>query len=167
MTPTPDIDVLLPDEDAVRARRDALVDELRRPSTVPRLPIAPRRLVLLLALLLAASGGAAATGLFTADDVKVEAGVGCYASADLHTTISVMPATPDPVAACAEVWREGAIDGRTGFAPPLVACSGQDEPVRVMPSDDPNICARLGLLPLPADYPQATLRATTGAGTAP
>jgi hypothetical protein len=168
MTPTPDIDVLLPDDETVRARRDALVDELRR-APAPRLVVAPRRLALMLTLSMAlGAGAAAAAGVFSADDVKVEAGIGCYERADLHATVSVMPATPDPVAACAELWREGAIDGRTtGDAPPLVACTGQDEPVRVLPSDDPDICARLGFSPLPADYPQATLRATTGAGTAP
>ncbi|HYV15109.1 MAG TPA: hypothetical protein VE972_03740 [Conexibacter sp.] len=167
MAPTPDIDVLLPDDETVRARRDALVDELRR-APAPRLVVAPRRLALMLTLLMAlGAGAAAASGVFSADDVKVEAGVGCYDRAALRATVSLMAATPDPVAACAALWREGYIDGRTtGDAPPLVACTGEDQPVRVMPGDGPKTCAGLGLEPLPADYPQAA-RTSSGATTAP
>jgi len=168
MTPTPDIDVLMPDEEAVRARRDALVEELRR-ARAPRVTRAPRRLALVLAVLAAAGGGAAAAaGLFSADDVKVEAGVGCYARAALQADITVMHATADPVAACAELWRAGTVDGTPrAEAPPLVACTATGEPVRVMPGDGPDVCARLGLQPLPEDYSHAVLRTSTGADAAP
>jgi hypothetical protein len=167
MTPTPDIDVLLPDEETVRARRDALVDELRRARGV-RPARTTRRLALVLAALLTAAGGATAAGLFSADDVKVEAGIGCYDRAELRTDTAIIGPVADPVAICAALWREGVVDGRPrAAAPPLVACTGKDQPVRVMPGDGPETCAALGLEPLPADYPQAALRTNSGAETAP
>jgi hypothetical protein len=168
MTPTPDIDVLLPDDETVRARRDALVEELGGTGAT-RSARAPRRLALVLAALAVAGGGAAtAAGLFSADDVKVEAGVGCYDRPALRADITVMHATADPVAACAELWRAGTVDGAPhAEAPPLVACTGKGEPVRVMPGSGPEVCTRLGLVPLPDDYPQAVSRTSTGATEAP
>jgi hypothetical protein len=168
MTPTPDIDVLLPDEEVVRARRDALVEELRR-HRAPRPAPAPRRLALVLAAIVVAGGGAAtAAGLLSADDVKVEAGVGCYDRAALQADITVIRATEDPVAACAQLWREGTVDDvPRAEAPPLVACTGKGQPVRVMPGSGPEVCAGLGLEPLPDDYPRAVGRTSTGAAEAP
>ena len=168
MTLTPDIDVLLPDEETVRARRDALVDELRRGARGARPARSARRLALVLAALLTIAGGAAAAGLFTADDVNVQAGVGCYDRAALQADTTIMGPVADPVAACAALWREGVVDDRpTAEAPPLVACTGKDQPVRVLPGDGPDTCSGLGLVPLPDDYSQAALRTDAGAGTAP
>jgi hypothetical protein len=122
-------------------------------------------LTLLMAL---GAGAAAASGVFSADDVKIEAGIGCYDRAALQTSIAFADPSTDPVAACAALWRAGVVDGQPrAVAPPLVACTGEDQPVRVMPGDGPEICAGLGLVPLPADYPQAALRMNPGAGTAP
>jgi hypothetical protein len=168
MTLMPDIDVLLPDEEIVRSRRDALVDELRRGARGVRPARTARRLALVLAALLTVAGGAAAAGVFSADDVKVQAGVGCYQRAALQADITIVGPVADPVAVCAALWREGVVDGRpVAEAPPLVACTGKDQPVRVLPGDGADTCSGLGLVPLPADYSQAAVRTNKGAGTAP
>lgn len=58
----------------------------------------------------------------------------------------------DPIATCAEVWEEGAMDTRRGpSSPPLVACASKhDSGALVFPTADPGVCRRLGLLPFPA-----------------
>lgn len=103
------------------------------------------------ALFALSAGGAVAGGVFSADDVAVGAGIGCYETAALDANTTVMSPTPDPVAACAALWRQGAIDGTGGDAPRLVACSAQDRPALVFPGDA-DTCIRLGLKPLPRDY---------------
>lgn len=166
MTPPHDLDVLLPDEATVRARRGALVGELRGASAgAPRRRFGRRRgfgrrlAVTVVALVAAGTAGAAATGLFSAADLDIRAGIGCYSEPKLDAqAISIVGARPDPVATCTLMWRRGQVTtSRT--VPPLVACTSERGPVRVFPSGDPALCARLELRPLPADYAAAGAQA--------
>jgi hypothetical protein len=77
--------------------------------------------------------------------------VGCYAQASLHANTAIVHGA-DPVAACAEIWRDGAMDTSRGpSSPHLVACAQEDSPVAlVFPGPGPAVCRRLGLVPFPA-----------------
>jgi len=164
MTPIPDISSLLPDDETVRGRRDALVREVSttagaaRPSS--RLAARPRLLLAIVALFLMGAGGAVASGVFSADDVQVDSGIFCYRDPEIkeNNWMNVLP-TADPLAACAKRWEEGvgviAHDRGPGPAPELVACARAGDPVHVFPSSDPGLCRRLQLEPLPADYAAA------------
>lgn len=153
----PDLSPLLPDEAALAAKRRALVAELEPSPGRPRR--VKRRLVLVLAAMLALGGGVAwAAGVFSADEVALENGIGCYSEPRLQgpeLAVTVVGAGADPVAKCGKLWSEGVVDSRGGPASPeLVACSKPDQGVFVFPGD-PGLCARLGLEPLPADFAPA------------
>lgn len=168
MNEKPDISLLLLDDATVAARRRALEGELgssRR--SLRRLP--PRRLAVALVALVAFAGGAAwAAGVFSADEISFQAGVGCYSEARLHgsrLSVTGFHAAADPVAKCEKYWREGVIDttlrrlGREGkidyppvnYPPHLVACANPGSGVAVFPGAD-GVCEKLGMEPLPADY---------------
>lgn len=158
MKHAPDISALLPDEATIRARRDVLMDAVN-PSG-PRHPrrrgSRARRLVIGIAALLVLGGGAAlAAGVFSADDIAVEAGVSCHNRAALNTSAAIFSAAADPVAKCARTWREGVMTGGASTeVPHLVACTAEDRPVMVFPGPD-TVCEQLGLMPLPSDYAAA------------
>lgn len=142
MTRGPDLTPLLPDDPTVRARARALGEEL-----APARRRRARTLGLaLVAAMLLGGGVAAASGLLGAEDVAIDAGIGCYDRASLDADVAVIGPRRDPIAACARVWSDVAPP------PPLVACTGEDEPVRVFPGTGPAVCASLGLEPLPEDY---------------
>jgi hypothetical protein len=153
MNSTPDISPLLPDEDTVRARREVLTDVAADSRRGRRGPIRARRVLVAVAILLALGGSVAwAAGFFSADDIAVNAGIGCYDRPSLHADATIFHAAADPVAKCAELWHEGVVDTRRGPASPhLVACTGDDKPVYVFPGAA-GVCDRLGLVPLPSDY---------------
>lgn len=158
----PDISALQPDEATERARREALIAELRGKRRHRRAGPSRRKLAVAVAAILALSGGAAlAAGLFSANDVSLEAGIGCYSQPELgggHLR-AVSHASADPVAKCAKYWREGRIGGNRGSTSPhLVACTEKDAGVSVFPGPD-GLCERLGLEPLPADFAAAGQRA--------
>lgn len=158
MNDKPDISALLPDDATVRARREALVAELRPQRRRRRPRPAGRRLIVAAVALVAVSGGVAwAAGAFTADDVSLEAGIGCYSQPRLHgnnLAVAGTHSSADPVAKCAKYWREGAIGGGGPSSPHLVACTEQGGGVSVFPGPD-DLCARLGLEALPADFAPA------------
>lgn len=164
MTGKPDISSLLPDDATLAARRRALEAELGTPRRTPRR--APRRLAIaVLALVSLGGGGAWAAGVFSAEDIAINAGVGCYEQPSLHSGVAIFQSAADPVAKCARVWREGDLGSRlrriegegkikqrpNRYDPHLVACTGQNRPVLVFPGPD-GLCDRLGLKPLPDDY---------------
>lgn len=155
-----DISALQPGEATERARREALVAELRSQRSPRR--TGARRLAVAVAATLALSAGAAlAAGLFSADDVSLKAGIGCYSQPRLHGNVGVTitHASADPVAKCAKYWREGVMDVDRGPASPhLVACTEKDAGVSVFPGPD-GLCKRLGMEPLPADFASAGRRA--------
>jgi hypothetical protein len=90
--------------------------------------------------------------------------VGCYAQASLHTDTTIVHGA-DPIATCAELWREGVVDTRlrrleregkieprpNRSSPHLVACAYDGSSVaHVFPGPGPAVCHRLGLVPFPA-----------------
>jgi hypothetical protein len=94
----------------------------------------------------------------------VDTSVGCYAQASLHTDTTIVHGT-DPIATCAELWREGVVDTRLRRleregkiderperdSPHLVACAYEGSSIaHVFPAPGPAVCRRLGLVPLPA-----------------
>ncbi|MET0558308.1 MAG: CU044_5270 family protein [Solirubrobacterales bacterium] len=72
--------------------------------------------------------------------------VGCYEKPSLRANTAIVHGR-DPLAACAKLWREGAI----GNAPKvlvLVACAGETPGVAyVFPGPGPSVCQHLGLQP--------------------
>jgi hypothetical protein len=93
----------------------------------------------------------------------VDTSVGCYAQASLHTDTTIVHGT-DPIATCAELWREGVVDTRLRRleregridarpewdSPHLVACAHEGSSIaHVFPAPGPAVCRRLGLVPLP------------------
>jgi hypothetical protein len=164
MRDRPDISPLLPDEEALRARRRALVETLAAAPRRRRSAGARRALAVALATLAVGAGVAWAAGAFSAGDVSPDAGVACYETASLQASAAIFQSAADPVAKCARLWRrdelglrlrrlerEGKIPERADKTPPLVACTGKGRGVLVMPGPA-GTCQRLGLVPLPHDY---------------
>lgn len=162
MSEKPEVSALLPDDEAIASRRRALEAALRPHRRRRRVPW--RLVAVAAALLVLGGGGAWAAGVFSAKEIAVGAGVGCYEKPSLHASAAIFRSAADPVAKCARLWREGVlgvtlsreeeegkIRRRDGAVPHLVACSAEDKPVSVFPGGD-GLCDRLGLQPLPADY---------------
>jgi hypothetical protein len=95
----------------------------------------------------------------------VDTSVGCYAQASLHGDTTIVHGV-DPIATCAELWREGVVDTRLRrleregkiaprphrATPHLVACAYDGSSVaQVFPAAGPAVCRRLGLVPFPAE----------------
>ncbi len=91
--------------------------------------------------------------------------VSCHAQASLQGDATIVN-DPNPIAACAELWREGVVDTRLRrleregkidprphrSSPPLIACAEAGSTVAlVFPGPDPSACRRLGLAPLPTE----------------
>lgn len=94
----------------------------------------------------------------------LDGSVGCYDRASLHTNMTIVHGA-DPIATCAELWREGVVDTRLRQleregkiaerpdreSPHLVACAYEGSSVaHVFPASGPAACRRLGLAPFPA-----------------
>lgn len=91
---------------------------------------------------------------------KLDMSIGCYERASLLAGSSVLH-DPNPIAACAKLWREGAIDTtlrrreregriepRPSRYPRLVACAHEGSSVaHVFPGSGTVVCRRLGLVP--------------------
>ncbi len=112
-----------------------------------------RRLALVLvptAIVLAVATGFTAYAL-TREPTQLES-IGCYDRADLSANTTIVNADGrDPVAICAEVWRQGAMDD-TPKPPRLAACVLESGAVGVFPSLGADTCARLGMAGLPPSY---------------
>ncbi len=148
----PDISVLLPDDATVRARREALAAELRPDPPSSRKRVKARRLLVAAVALLAVSGGVAwAAGVFSADEIDLEAGVACADRPSLHANMTIFRGAADPVAKCERFWREGVVRTDDTTPPELTACTGASAGIAVFPAG-PGVCDRLGLVPLPSDY---------------
>jgi hypothetical protein len=107
-----------------------------------------RRRWVAMTLIPAALVAAAATYAATRSADDVADGVGCYAEPRLDAdTLVTSSDGRDPVTICSEKWASLTVTS----PPPMVACS-MGSGVGVFPSDDPGLCARLGLEPLPAGY---------------
>ncbi len=94
-------------------------------------------------------GGTVAYALLR-DPVPKPQNAGCYESVDLQArTLVVGVDREGPLAACAELWREGVL-GTGGDVPPLTECVLPTGVVGVFPATPgPNVCAAL-VAPLPS-----------------
>lgn len=157
MISKPEITPLLPSDEEIEARAESLAVELAADLAANararrRRPWHRRVLVALVAIPLIGVGVAGAAGVFSAKEMSIDAGMGCYSEASLSPeVIAIVGPREDPIAACAEMWRRGEIRRGVKRAPRLVACTGPDQPVRVMPGTVA-VCERFGLVELPADY---------------
>jgi hypothetical protein len=110
-----------------------------------------RRLVVAVA---AAGAVLVATGFgayaLTRDEPTHVDSIGCYAEASLAGDVTVIGNTAqDPVDACSELWRTGAV-APGGAVPPLQACVLETGAVAVMPARKPDVCNALGIARLSA-----------------
>ncbi|HET9162412.1 MAG TPA: hypothetical protein VFN89_03060 [Solirubrobacterales bacterium] len=77
------------------------MSELQHGGRRRRRPVGTRRLLVAVAALLVLSGGAAlAAGVFSADDIAIGAGVGCYDRPSLQADVAIFISAADPVARC-------------------------------------------------------------------
>ena len=91
------------------------------------------------------------TYALTRDEPTYVESIGCYDRAALDANVSVIGNTAqDPVAACADVWRQGAVAPGTSEAPPLQACVLETGAVAVLPGSGPAVCHGVGIAPLPS-----------------
>jgi hypothetical protein len=92
---------------------------------------------------------------------KLDMSVGCYEQPSLQGSAAILH-DPDPVAICAQLWREGSLGLRLKrleregkiepdpgrYSPNLVACAEEgSSAAHVFPAGSPAICRRLGLVP--------------------
>lgn len=84
-------------------------------------------------------------------------GIVCYEDASGEAGGNVVGADGrSPAEVCAEMWEAGTILSNVSQAPSLQACTfAKGHYIGVFPSDDPNLCASLGLAPVPAGYEKA------------
>ena len=139
---------LPPDRDLparrLQLRREHLVQEI----TASPQRVRPLVLVFAAAILVVSATGFGAYAL-TREPTHVDS-IGCFEEADLSSNVAVIgSAATDPVAACAELWRSGAL-GSTTSVPPLTACVLDTGAVAVIPGE-PGICEGLGIASLSAD----------------
>lgn len=141
----------------LQARKEALMREMVK----ERVMRSRRRRVATLTLLPAAAllVGATSYALLISGDQVLSAGVGCYDSPDTSANVTVVSTTgTDPVAACADLWSEGAVKAGVTAAPSLIACVNGPGAIHVFPSEGGRACSDLGLHDLPDDYASASRR---------
>jgi hypothetical protein len=142
-------------------RREHLVREILRMGQEERRGPAGRRrwtgLVLVPAAVMLLAAGAYA--IMTPDPMDVVDGIGCAATAELESDLTVVAADGgDPVEVCAGLWEDGVVAAGVHRAPPLVACTTPDSAgVWVFPGDE-GTCEELGMGPLPGGYERAAAR---------
>ena len=127
--------------------------QLRREHLVQEIAASRRRVRPLVLAFAAATVVLSATGFgayaLTREPTHVDS-IGCFERADLSSNVAVIgSAATDPVAACAAVWRSGAL-GSTKSVPPLTPCVLETGAVAVVPGE-PGICEALGVASLSAE----------------
>jgi hypothetical protein len=141
--------LLLPPDRDLPARRL----QLRREHLVREITTSRRRVRRLVSALAAAALVLAATGFgayeLTRELTHVDS-IGCFERADVDGNVTVIGSeAADPVAACAALWRSGAV-GSTTTAPSLTACVLDTGAVAVMPGPA-GVCEALGIASLSAE----------------
>lgn len=147
LSPVATLSVELPTDDDLLASILASADAALPPINRPRRRTRRRWIV-------AGVGTAAlATAAFAvvhrrSPDVPTQ--ISCYGEASASPSEQVgLPAFADPVAACAELWRNGTLG--TDGAPPLSACVTEGGIIAVVPGD-PEVCADLGMAQWVGDF---------------
>jgi hypothetical protein len=112
-------------------------------------------------------GGAVAYAVLRKDVTRPET-VACYETADLDASAEIISVgAGGPVETCAELWRRGALEGRTD-APPLVACVLDTGVAGVFPAAaGVDVCRMLDLTPIAPTPPPPTTTTFLGPGPAP
>lgn len=138
-----------PDSPEASALKEKIL-ATRRPGQPPRRHVPRRRrvVVAVAAGLLAIASTATAWVLITRDVTQPR--MACYEAASLGAD-RVGLSNPQTLEAseCAPIWEEGTLTNpaaaKPGETPPLTACVTEAGTVAVFPSDDPQLCQRLGL----------------------
>jgi hypothetical protein len=90
------------------------------------------------------------------------AGIQCFTQPNTMAPASVISVDgQSPEAACAALWGQGKVDRSSTSIPGLVACDGGTGSIDVFPSNDAQICDKLGLDPVPAGYSAQALSFST------
>ena len=139
---------LPPDRDLPARRLHLRKEHLVQEITASHRRVRPLVLALAAATLVLAATGFGAYAL-TREPTHVDS-IGCYERADLGADVAVIgSAATDPVAACAALWRSGAL-GSTQGVPRLTACVLDTGAVAVLPGGA-GVCEGLGIASLSAD----------------
>jgi hypothetical protein len=151
------------DRDGIDAHSDeanrvlATVTTTTRRTTMSR----RRRLILIAAAILILATAAVAVALLGREIKTLD--VICYRSADLNSDRVGLSAEGVPTASlCEQVWRNGVLrldDGEPSPVPPLTPCVTDQGGLAVFPTDDAEVCERLGLAPPAGDQPTDELEA--------
>jgi hypothetical protein len=81
------------------------------------------------------------------------AGIQCFTQPSTMSSASVISGDgQSPDSACATLWGQGKLDRSSTSVPSLVACDGGTGSIDVFPSNDAQLCDKLGLGPVPAGY---------------
>jgi len=152
-----------PERELPPALRASVLDHIAVPERTGRPWSARRRsrraaALAFAAVALAAAATAYAVTRLTAD--QTAGTVTCFSRPSTEAPFAFTAAATggDPTAICAAAWRDGNMGvGGISTPPPLVACAGSGG-ADVFPSNDPGLCARLGLDPLPPGYTEAARR---------
>lgn len=134
-----------------------------------RTPFGKRRLVLVAAIIVVTLITLAAVWIMTRPVTQPQA-IACFQAPHPDADrVGIQSGRPAGTAACEQFWADGTLSnpefGSPGSVPPLMACVSEAGSLFVFPSDDPGLCARLGLaVPDPATSLEAdTVRALNNA----
>ncbi len=134
------------------ASRSAGSDRSQRSNVVPlRSPRRRRWLVATGAVVIVVAGGAGVAAFRGERPAAPSADVLCHGSVDATGSAIAIAPTDDPIAGCSELWRNGdlpnidALNKPTTDVPRLVACTGINGSLEVLPLPELTSCADFGL----------------------
>ena len=130
----------------LQRRKEMLVSEIASTSAASARRVR-RPIVALAALVLLLATGFGTYALTRGEPTHFDS-IGCFEEADVRSNTTVIGnEAQDPIAACAELWRQGTI-APGGSVPRLEACVLETGAVGVFPGESAEVCNRLGIAPL-------------------
>jgi hypothetical protein len=146
--PSTDPDDLIAGIVALEPPNGALVDGSASNVVALRSPRRRRWLAAGGAVAIVVAGGAGVAAFRGEKPQRPNDGVVCRGSVDDMTAVVLGP-TADPIGACGELWARGTLPdidrAGPGVIPRLVVCTGSQGPLEVLPLDDLQSCADVGL----------------------